>query len=194
MKRHERARILQDRLKVDVESRNEYRRREKESRFHVRQKCFVAAHFARPDKRKSKSSDSSSESESTSLCEEEITDVYYGLIVEIWAVKATYRNGSELDVDVSEVLARVDWIYGLNVDRELDVVYSNQPCTDICRTVESLGCVDRLIGYMDVGSNRYFLDHNAQRIFEDADGTPSLQGVKKWKQVDTERLLSIGLE
>lgn len=180
--RHRRARLLRDGIALDIEIRGEFRRRDRASPYHARQKCYIAAHFVDTDSRGIDAggiSPDSSDSLSSSPSDDMVTDTYYGVIDEIWDVKVSYKNGSDQVLEVSDVLARVDWFYGLHIDRASEVIYMKRQSANVQRTVESINCVDRLIGYMDIASRRYILDHNSSHIFGGQERKIQLKGVHK---------------
>lgn len=92
-------------------------------------------------------------------------------------------DDSGSSVEASYILCRVDWQYGLLVDEEFGVVYrKGHNSADVVRSVEKIDCIDRVMGFMDVGVRRYFLDQCAHRLSnteEGSRGSNTLQVVKK---------------
>lgn len=145
----------------------------------MRQMCYVAAHLVDADSREIVAGGTSLDSLSSSPSDDKVTDTYYGVIDEKWDVTVSYKNGFDQVLKMSDVLARIGWFYGLHVDRASEVIYMKRVFTHVQRTVESIDCVDRLIGYMDIASRRYILDHNSSHVFGRQERKIRLKGVQK---------------
>lgn len=140
-----------------IETESEFSRRAQRSAGCARPKYCVAARF---DSMKSDNTDCGQHNE------------FYGTVKEIWEVQFSFRVSQERSRCVHRVyLASFDWQYGLHDDEETDLVHTNL-CThprrgsimDKVRTVESIWCIDRLIGFLDASGRRFYLDPMARKL------------------------------
>ncbi|KAI0556979.1 hypothetical protein FGB62_362g02 [Gracilaria domingensis] len=145
------AEVVTESDSFKIETLSEVRKREDDGGYRARQRCWVAAQF---------------------LLENDASDienpytVYYGCVNEIWQISVDYKRPSEQITHSTTMSAvRVDWQYGLIINRRTGIPsvrlhgsVRRGSQRDRRRSIEDIGCVNRLIGFLDHDGRRHFLD------------------------------------
>lgn len=172
IKQHKKTRICKPAYDFLVETKKEFSQRENQSNFDSRQKCCIVGVFGAEGVETGQSAGSVSEDDCS-------VEAFFGYIDEIWEVEASYKGTYDTSLVDTQMLLRVDWEYGIIKDEGMEVLYKEGHSTQgHLRTVESVKCVDRLLGFMDVGLRRYFLDQSSAILFSET-GEQNLKGVRK---------------
>lgn len=160
MKKHKKASCANGSQKTVIECQSDFRHREKKATYTARQRFCIAARF-----RCDGSDISNSTSESSADGDIFNFGVYYGYVKEIWEDISVSDKSTGTSKDYTRILSQIDWQYGLSRDKRTDSVFTFlrhaghiRSVANKKRTLEDIGCVERLIEFMDVGNRRYYLD------------------------------------
>ena len=165
---HVRARV-RTRVGYDdivLETETNFRERSKKAAYSARQKFWIAAHF-REDHSIGFELD-----RNTKFSDLPDMEVYYGRVSALWDVRALVTNTEGGNTEETRfVLTIIDWQYGISIDRQTGMMFvrnGNGPrrgsVRHVERTIEEIGCVDRLIGIFEFRDRKYFMDPQRWRL------------------------------